>query len=90
MKWTMLFLGFVLYAVFATIVAGWLMHSQTHSSYGDAVAFLVASVIGLVFGLVGMCSGYYVYKKEYVGAASMSILLTFLVAIVFATIFLAL
>lgn len=83
MKWMMFAVGFLLYSVLATVISGRLMLSQTSNSYGAAVAFIVAPVIGFVFGLVGMTSGYYVYKKEYVGAAAITILSLFLVPLVF-------
>jgi len=87
---SMMFLGgFVLYAVLATFVSKWLMQLflPTRSSYGEAVFWLLALFIGLVFGFVGMCSGYYVYKKDYGGAAAISVVLTFAIAIAAATVF---
>jgi hypothetical protein len=88
MKWTMMLGGFALYAAIATLSARWLMLwiSPTHSSYGDAVVWLLAAGAGFVCGLVGMCAGYYVHKKEYVGAIATSILLTFTLAIAVVTI----
>ncbi|KQQ93594.1 hypothetical protein ASF77_22790 [Massilia sp. Leaf139] len=79
--------GFLLYGVVAALSACYLLAllSPTRSSYGEAVTWLFALMIGLVFGFVGMCSSYYVYKKEYVGAAGISVGLTFLIVIAILT-----
>ena len=83
MKWTMLLGGFMLYGILAIFGARYLMLwlSPTRSSYGEAVVWLLALVIGFVFGCVGMCSAYYMHRKEYVGAAAISLLLSFCVVI---------
>lgn len=81
MKWATMLNSFLTHAIVGTVGSGLLMLSKMYSGYGGIFVMFVAPVIGIACGLVGLVSGYYASKKDYVTSTFISTLLAVAVAI---------
>lgn len=81
MKATWCVLGFIVHAFLGTVASGVLMMAMMGSRHGGYSVVLIAPLIGVGCGLVGIRAGLLIYRRRHVAASAVSMSVPILIGL---------